>query len=91
MLRLPRFNPMPFVVLFGGAVAWAGSGGSYLHTPFLFNRTAGSADVRMTWVLRRVPCATTPEMLAATLGPSDLDDPRAVTLDSGEVVTLNPP
>jgi hypothetical protein len=92
MRRRSRLNPMPFVVLFGGAVAWAGSGGpGWLHTPFLFNRTASPADVRMTWVLRRVPCATTPEMLAATLGPSDLDDTRSVALDSGEVVTLNGP
>jgi hypothetical protein len=86
-----RFNLMPFVVLFGGALAWADSVPESPHTPFLFNRTEAPADVRMTWVLRRIPCKTTPEMLADTLGPSDLDDPRAVTLDSGEVVTLNGP
>ena len=86
-----RFNLMPFVVLFGGAIAWAGSAASYVHTPFLFNRTAGPADVRVTWVLPRVPCATTPEALAATLGPSDLDDALVATLDSGEVATLGGP
>src|SRR6266498_2633013 len=91
-MRRRRFNLMPFVVLFGGAIAWAGDSlpGS-VHTPFLFNRTGGPADVRMTWVLRRVPCATTPEALAATLGPSDLDDQLTVTLDSGEVATLSGP
>jgi len=87
-----RFNLMPFIVLFGGAIAWAGSAApGWLHTPFLFNRTAGPADVRMTWVLRSIPCETTPEALAAMLGPSDLDDPLAVRLDSGETATLGGP
>ena len=34
---------------------------------------------------------TTPESLAATLGPSDLDDPRAMTLASGDVAALDGP
>lgn len=91
MHRRRRYNLMPFLVLFGGALAWAGSAGGTYHTPFLFNRTAAPADVRITWVLRRVPCATTPQELAATLAPSDLGDPLAVTLDSGEVATLGGP
>src|SRR3954470_18623949 len=92
MRRPRRVSLMPFVVLLGGAIAWAGDSLSgNVHTPFLFNRTAGPTDVRMTWVLRRVPCATTPEALAAMLGPSDLDDQLTVTLGSGEVATLSGP
>jgi hypothetical protein len=54
--------------------------GGYAHRPFLFNRTAASADVRITWVLRKVDCDGSAETLASTLGPSDLDDPRMVTM-----------
>src|SRR6266496_440368 len=60
-----------------------------LHNPFLFNRTAAQADVRITWVLRKVDCTTTPDGLAATLGPSDLDDPRTLTLMTGDVAALD--
>ena len=34
--------------------------------PFLHNRTASDVAVRITWVLRKVDCATPPEALAAT-------------------------
>ena len=53
---------------------------TYAHNPFLFNRTTTATDVRITWVLRKVDCNTTPDVLGAMLGPSDLDDPRALTL-----------
>ena len=59
--------------------------------PFLHNRTAGDVAVRITWVLRKIDCAIPPEALAATLGPSDLDDPRAMTLPSGNVAALDGP
>jgi len=63
--------------------------GGYAHRPFLFNRTAASADVRITWVLRKVDCDGSAETLASTLGPSDLDDPRMVTMGTGDVVALD--
>jgi hypothetical protein len=61
------------------------------HQPFLFNRTSAATDVRITWVLRKVDCSSTPEAVGAMLGPSDLDDPRTVTLTSGDVAALNGP
>jgi hypothetical protein len=64
---------------------------TYGHNPFLHNRTAGAASVRITWVLRQIDCETTPEALAPTLGPSDLDDPLAAVLQSGQVVALDGP
>jgi hypothetical protein len=74
-----------------GAVACLATSaeGAYVHRPFLFNRTATSADVRITWVLRKVDCAASAETLAATLGPSDLDDPRMVTMGTGDVAALD--
>jgi hypothetical protein len=61
------------------------------HTPFLLNHTAGAADVRITWLLHEVDCGADPEALAATLGPSDLDDPLPVSLMSGETASLSGP
>ena len=58
---------------------------TYAHNPFLFNRTTTATDVRITWVLRKVDCNTTPDVLGAMLGPSDLDDPRTLTLVTGDV------
>jgi hypothetical protein len=60
-----------------------------LNRPFLFNRTTGTAEVRITWVLRKADCNTTPGALAATLTPSDLDDPRTMTLMTGDVAALD--
>jgi len=62
---------------------------TYPHNPFLFNRTSATTDVRITWLLRKVDCNTTPEALGAMLGPSDLDDPRALTLGTGDVAALD--
>ena len=62
---------------------------TYPHNPFLFNRTTTATDVRITWVLRKVDCNTTPDVLGAMLGPSDLDDPRALTLQTGDVAALD--
>lgn len=61
------------------------------YTPFLVNRTTAMADVRITWVLAKVDCASSPDALARTLAPSDLDDPRTVTLTSGQVAALDQP
>ncbi|HXU00784.1 MAG TPA: hypothetical protein VN903_07325 [Polyangia bacterium] len=61
----------------------------YPHNAFLFNRTAANADVRITWVLRKIPCTTSPDALGPALIPSDLDDPITVTLMSGEVAALD--
>jgi len=63
--------------------------GGYAHRPFLFNRTTTSADVRITWVLRKVDCNGSAETLAGTLGPSDLEDPRMVTMGTGDVAALD--
>ena len=57
---------------------------TYAHNPFLFNRTTTATDVRITWVLRKVDCNTTPDVLGAMLGPerprrparADVDDRR---------------
>jgi hypothetical protein len=64
---------------------------SYPHYPFLLNRTDAASDVQITWVLRRTDCSVTPTQLAATLTPGDLDDPRPITLASGEVANLSGP
>jgi hypothetical protein len=62
-----------------------------LYAPFLVNRTAGVADVRITWVLTKVDCATSLDDLSRALGPSDLYDPRTFTLTSGQVAALDQP
>src|SRR3954471_15577147 len=61
------------------------------YAPFLVNRTTAAADIRITWVLAKVDCASSPDALARTLGPSDLDDPRTVSLTSGQVAALDQP
>jgi len=61
------------------------------YAPFLVNRTAAAADIRITWVLAKVDCASSPVALARTLAPSDLDDPRSVSLTSGQVAALDQP
>jgi hypothetical protein len=64
----------------------------YQHSPFLVNRTAGAADVRITWVVREFDCETiTPESLGATLTTNDLDDARPARLESGDVAALDGP
>jgi hypothetical protein len=76
-----------------GAVACLATSAPHMveYAPFLLNRTESTADVRITWVLARVDCATTPEALAATLNPGDLDDPRQVSLVRGQVAALDGP
>jgi hypothetical protein len=64
---------------------------SWMHWPFLVNRTSADTAVTVTWVLKRITCGTTPEQLAATLDPGDLDDPSALTLTSGQVASLQGP
>ena len=64
---------------------------SHNHTPFLLNRTASAADVRITWVLHEVDCYVGPEAVAATLAPSDLDDPLPLTMRPGETASLSGP
>jgi hypothetical protein len=57
---------------------------SFPHHPFFVNRTSDSVELRVTWLLRKVDCATTPEKLADTLDPSDLDDPRTLEIGPGK-------
>jgi hypothetical protein len=61
------------------------------YAPFLVNRTTAVADVRITWVLEKVDCTSSPAAIAGTLAPSDLDDPRTVSLTSGQVAALDQP
>lgn len=61
------------------------------HQPFIVNRTESAATIRVTWILRNVTTPTTPEALAESLRPSDLDDAREFDLDSGEAATLAGP
>ncbi len=79
---------------------------SYEHNPFLLNAASGPVTVRVTWLLRDVPCpAPVPSQpvngslerpnvaaeLAATLTPGDLDDPIAFELQRGQVAALDGP
>ena len=61
------------------------------HNPFLVNRTTSAVDVRITWVLRQTDCEMTPEALEPLLTPGDLDDPRPMTMASGDVAALDGP
>ena len=79
----------PAIVLGALACLATSAPPTYAHNPFLFNRTTTATDVRITWVLRKVDCNTTPDVLGAMLGPSDLDDPRALTLQTGDVAALD--
>ena len=66
---------------------------SWVHKPFLFNATAGPANVRVTWLLRdsgNYSCVA-PESLAATLNANDLDDARELQIESGQVAALDGP
>lgn len=76
-------------VILGAAACIATSGPlGYEHQPFLFNATGEAKTVRVTWVLRQLPCDAA-ETVAATLTPSDLDDPRSYDLGSGQVAALD--
>lgn len=62
---------------------------AFQHAPFLINRSTSQADVSVTWILRKVACGTAPETLAAALDSGDLDDPRLLTLERGQVAALD--
>ena len=88
-----RFRERAGVLL--GAVACLATSAPprHVHTPFMFNGTAAPASVRVTWLLRAAgdnPCVE-PQVLAATLNGNDLDDPRDLQLDSGQVAALDGP
>jgi hypothetical protein len=90
--RVARPGRARFGVIVGAAACLATSSlPSYPHRPFFLNRADGTVDVTVTWVLRDIDCKTTPEALAATLNPNDLDDPRPMTLASGDEATLAGP
>lgn len=91
-------------VIFGAAACLATSAPlENPHSAFLFNASSTTATVTITWVMDDVPCYTpkagdepdltssgvTAAALAATLTPSDLDDPRTIALDRGQVSTLD--
>lgn len=62
---------------------------SHQHGPYLVNAApGGAATVRVTWVLRQVSCDA-PADVAASLGPSDLEDPRTLVLARGQVAALD--
>jgi hypothetical protein len=76
-------------VILGAAACIATSAPrGYPHSPFLLNAGAGAAGLRVTWVLRKVPCDP-PETVAATLAPNDLADPRTYTIERGQVAVLD--
>lgn len=84
-----RFVQQRIGVIVGAAACIATSAPlGYEHQPFLFNATAGPKTVRVTWVLGQLPCDL-PETVAASLTPSDLDDPRSFDLESGQVAALD--
>jgi hypothetical protein len=76
-----------------GAVAClaTSAGPSFPHSPFFVNRLPTTAALRMTWVLRDIDCQATAASVAASLLPSDLDDPITLSVGSGQVATLDGP
>src|SRR5205814_1349545 len=77
-------------VVLGAAACLATAAPESLNvSPWLVNRTAATADVRITWVLRQIDCSAAPEVLAATLVPGDLDDPRSYSLARGYTVAID--
>jgi hypothetical protein len=83
-----RFTLQRIGVMTGAAACLATSAPlGYQHEPFLLNATTGARTIRVTWVLRQLPCDP-PETIAAALDPSDLDDPRSFDLGSGQTATL---
>jgi hypothetical protein len=100
LLRLPqrrddsrrRFTLQRVGVTVGAAACLATSAPpGYEHAPFLFNGTSTSREVRITWLLRQVPCDAEPETLQAALTASDLDDPRTLNLSSAQSAALDGP
>lgn len=82
-------------VLLGAAACLATSAPPTTRgAPFLLNATSAAETVKVTWVLRRLdstfPCPA-PATLTDTLIPGDLDDPRTMTLTSGQVAALDGP
>jgi hypothetical protein len=76
---------------------------SYPHAPFLLNAAPDAASVRITWLLRAIPCAevspadpTATDLpadlaptVAASLTPGDLDDPIEADPQRGQVAALD--
>lgn len=96
LMRRPARAAHPGRARFGvivGAIAClaTSSVAGYPHHAFFLNRADATVDVSVTWVLRNVDCKTTPEALAATLDPNDLDDRRTMTLASGDEAALGGP
>jgi hypothetical protein len=79
-------------VLLGAAACVATSAPlQHPHSPFLLNAAPVETTIRVTWVLTSATSCTAPEQVAASLDPSDLDDPRDLTLARGQVALLNGP
>jgi hypothetical protein len=80
-------------VIFGSLACLATSAPpSFRHNPFLVNRTGDAVQVRVTWILTKLPPETsTAAGVAANLRPSELDDAREVTLSSAQVAALDGP
>ena len=79
-------------VVMGAAACFADSSTlkSNRHAPYLLNARTGAdaADIRVTWVLKNVPCGS-PASVAAQLGPDDLDDPLTIRMPIGHVAALD--
>jgi hypothetical protein len=59
-----------------------------LHGPFFLNRTSSAIDLRVTWLLKKVACVSTPAEVFETLNEEDLDDPRTWRVEPGQVAVL---
>jgi hypothetical protein len=81
----------PFGVIVGMFACLATSALHLPQFPFLVNRSAGPADVRITWVLRQVRCDEDLLRLAGDLTAGDLGPSDRMTLARGEVAALDDP
>jgi hypothetical protein len=90
----PRSRPlMESAGVFAGAFACLATSApdAYPRAPYLVNQTAQPRQITATWLLRPTPCDGDLAAFAASLTPSDLDDPHSATLASGDVAVLDSP
>jgi hypothetical protein len=77
--------------VFAGAFACLATSAppDFAHAPFVVNQTSRPREITATWLLRTFPCDADLAAAAATLNPSDLDDPHGASLALGEVAVLD--
>jgi hypothetical protein len=89
----PAIRPRPLLESLGvfvGAFACLATSPlpDYAHAAFVVNQTRQPREITATWLLKTVPCDGDLAVVAATLKPSDLNDPHTATLASGNVAVL---